>query len=98
MNPTFLIAAALAVVLSTSAGAGPVERSLRPEARPTAAAAGTVTLSLRPATRPATLATSSRAAPQNAGFARWLAGFRARARAQGIRDDVLARAFRRGAL
>ncbi|WP_296766813.1 lytic murein transglycosylase [Sediminimonas sp.] len=95
-----MIPTVLAVFIATAAGAGPVEQSLRPEARPTVAdvtdviaANSAVALSLRPASRPPTLATSSRASPVQADFARWLAGFRARARAQGIRDDVLARAF-----
>mgnify|MGYP006296474921 CR=1 FL=1 len=87
---------AVAVMMAAASWAGPVERSLRPQPRPAADGAGgdgVLAMSLRPTTRPATLATSSRATPVRGDFARWLNGFRARARARGIRDDVLARAF-----
>ncbi len=70
-----VIPTVLAVVATTSACAGPIERSLRPELRPAA------------------MQVNPQVAPARGDFARWVRDFRARARAQGIRDDVLERAF-----
>ncbi|WP_425466092.1 lytic murein transglycosylase [Ostreiculturibacter nitratireducens] len=79
-------ALALAVaVLPGVAGAGPVERSPRPEARP-----GGIMQDMTSQGGPErlTLATA------NQGFDRWIAGFRGRAMAQGISARVFDRAFR----
>jgi len=80
------ISGLVALVLSAVPGLAQslaVERSVRPELRPLAAAAKT-----RPVVE-ARLTT----APSNLGLRRWIAGFRGRARAQGIRADVFDRAF-----
>ncbi|WP_405050598.1 lytic murein transglycosylase [Sediminimonas sp.] len=75
MRLTSIIPTALAVVATTSACAGPIERSLRPEVRP------------------ASMQINPQLAPARGDFAHWVQDFRARARAQGIREDVLERAF-----
>jgi lytic murein transglycosylase len=71
--------------------------SLRPEARPSAAALpgpAQGASSIRPAARPSTKAPVLREARvTDPAFGRWLDGFRARARAQGIPDRVLSAAF-----
>lgn len=65
--------------------------SPRPEAR-SVADAPAMTRSLRPLARPETLRPVQGTA--NAAFDRWIAGFRARAGAQGIRSAILDAAFR----
>lgn len=86
MSKTFLIPLSAVILMTNSACAGPVERSLRPEARP--AALSTVQRTAAPATLASAVSAETRAA-----FERWAAGFRGRAQAQGIRPDVLQRAF-----
>lgn len=86
MSKTFLIPLSAVILMTNSACAGPVERSLRPEARP--AALSTVQRTAAPATLAPAVSAETRAA-----FERWAAGFRGRAQAQGIRPDVLQRAF-----
>ncbi|WP_371038717.1 lytic murein transglycosylase [Rhodosalinus sp. FB01] len=99
---------AAATLLPVPAGAGP-DASPRPEARAAAALTTELRpaiavflpgTSLRPRHRPAdlvTVATENRMpvpAAKDAAFRDWIGGFRARARAQGIRDDVFDAAFR----
>ena len=86
MSKTFLIPLSAVILMTNAACAGPVERSLRPEARPSALS------TVQRASAPATLAPAV-SAETRAGFERWAAGFRSRAQAQGIRPDVVQRAF-----
>jgi membrane-bound lytic murein transglycosylase B len=86
MSKTFLIPLSAVILMTNAACAGPVERSLRPEARPSAL------LSEQQASATATLAPSVSASTR-AEFDRWAAGFKSRAQAQGIRPAVLERAF-----
>ena len=86
MSKTFLIPLSAAILMTNSACAGPVERSLRPEARPSALS------TVQRASAPATLAPAV-TAETRAAFERWATGFRSRAQAQGIRPDVVQRAF-----
>lgn len=79
----FLFPISGAILMTNAACAGPVERSLRPEARPAASAS---------AQQVAAPAREVPAATQ-AAFERWVNDFRPRAQAQGIRPDVLNRAF-----
>ncbi|MEO1306800.1 MAG: lytic murein transglycosylase, partial [Pseudomonadota bacterium] len=51
-------------------------------------------VSLHPIERPAQSAAPTEVRVENAGFSRWIQGFRGRARAQGISDRTLDRAFR----
>jgi membrane-bound lytic murein transglycosylase B len=68
------------ILMTNAACAGPVDRSLRPEARPSGLSA------VQQPTR--------QVAPETqAAFERWIDGFRPRAQAQGIRGDVLNRSF-----
>ena len=60
----------------------------------TPACAGPVSESLRPAARPAAVAAVQTPPTVNPAFDRWVAQFLPRARAKGIREDVLDRAFR----
>jgi membrane-bound lytic murein transglycosylase B len=78
---TLLLPLSGAILMTNAACAGPVERSLRPEARPAMTAA-----------QPASLAPPV-SAETRAAFNRWLTDFRPRAQAQGIRPDVLDRSF-----
>ena len=86
------LALACCVLAQPAAEAAPlaVERSKRPEARPVA-----LDRSLRPVARPSTMSapteTERRVRPP--AFDRWIDRFRIRARASGIRDDVLEAAF-----
>ncbi len=86
MSKTFLIPLSAVILMTNSACAGPVERSLRPEARPSALS------TVQRASAPATLAPAV-TAETRAAFERWATGFRSRAQAQGIRPDVVQRAF-----
>jgi len=97
---TGLVVMTSVALLSGEAAAAAVTESLRPQLRP---GSGTVTpaavisvdvpvRSLRPQARPAS--TDVVLASGNAGFDRWIAGFRSRAASAGIRRDVLDRAFR----
>jgi membrane-bound lytic murein transglycosylase B len=86
MSKAILIPLSAVILMTNSACAGPVERSLRPEARPSALS------TVQRASAPATLAPAV-SAETKAGFERWAAGFRSRAAAKGIRPDVLQRAF-----
>lgn len=68
-------------------------------AAPSRSPANAVTRSLRPQERPDTFTAdivlaSERVSTANAGFDRWIKGFQSRARAKGIRPEVLNRAFR----
>lgn len=98
----------IAVCLSAPAGqAGIVEQSLRPEARPMPAAQAVTRMAtplistLRPQSRPVALKKERAVTPEdilsitaNAGFTRWVSGFRARALDAGINPAVFDRAFR----
>ncbi len=76
----FLFPLSGVILMANAACAGPVERSLRPEARPSGLS------TVQQPTR--------QVAPETqAAFERWVTGFRARAQAQGIRTDVLNRSF-----
>ncbi|MGR3702552.1 MAG: lytic murein transglycosylase [Paracoccaceae bacterium] len=86
MSKTFLFPLSAVILMTNAACAGPVDRSLRPEARPSALSVVQTT----PA--PATLAPPV-PAETRAAFDRWAAGFKSRAQAQGIRPAVLERAF-----
>lgn len=86
MSKTFLFPLSAVILMTNAACAGPVDRSLRPEARPSALSA----VQTPPA--PATLAPPV-PAETRAAFDRWAAGFKSRAQAQGIRPAVLERAF-----
>ncbi|WP_085306573.1 lytic murein transglycosylase [Planktotalea arctica] len=94
------------LALVGSASAGLVERSLRPEMRPSseapvAAQTAAVAVAIRPIARPAVV-TKERAvtpaailaATSNAGFKRWVSGFRGRALRAGISATVFERSFR----
>ena len=100
MSRSLFPALAAALALSGTGAAAPVDTSLRPKAR-TAAADAVVTRilvdrSLRPLARPAGLDTRGALAAPSAppGFRRWIAGFRDRALARGIRPGVFDAAFR----
>ena len=95
----------LSILLSaTIASAGSVDTSLRPELRPIQAAyvgpaptGAAVALSPRPSLRPATpnqQPAPVQVAASNRQFQAWITGFKRRAQAQGIRSDVLNKAFR----
>ena len=86
MSMKFLLPLSAVILMTNAACAGPVERSLRPEARPSALS------SIQQASAPATLAPPV-SAQTRAEFDRWAAGFKSRAQAQGIRPDVLQRSF-----
>ncbi|MFP5508410.1 MAG: lytic murein transglycosylase [Alphaproteobacteria bacterium] len=86
MSKTFLFPLSAVILMTNAACAGPVDRSLRPEARPSALSVVQTT----PAQ--ATLAPPV-PAETRAAFDRWAAGFKSRAQAQGIRPAVLERAF-----
>lgn len=86
MSKTFLIPLSAVILMTNAACAGPVDRSLRPEARPSALS------SVQQAPATATLAPPVSASTR-AEFDRWVTGFRSRAQAQGIRPAVLDRAF-----
>ena len=96
----------LAVCAMTGlAAAAPVEKSLRPQARPgsvevvtrAAAVVAVPVRTLRPQARPSGLNTDTegviRVASSNAAFDRWIKGFRGRALARGIKPKVFDRAF-----
>lgn len=91
MSKTFLIPLSAVILMTNAACAGPVERSLRPEARPSALSP------VQQASAPATGTTATLAPPvpatTRAEFDRWVAGFKSRAQAQGIRPAVLERSF-----
>lgn len=82
---------------SEMAIAGPVERSLRPQARPATepvqVASVATSPTLRPVARPEGLG-SPEIRVANAAFQRWIDGFKRRAAAQGISSGTLNRAFR----
>lgn len=96
----------IAALLVGTASAGLVERSLRPEMRPSTEApvavqAAAVTAKIRPNARPAVIKKERKVTPaailaatSNAGFKRWVSGFRARALKAGIRPAVFERSFR----
>ena len=86
MSMKFLLPLSGVILMTNAACAGPVERSLRPEARPSALS------SVQQASAPATLAPPV-SATTRAEFDRWVAGFKSRAQAQGIRPAVLERSF-----
>ena len=101
-----LCAAGSAVFLAGHVPAQSVPTSYRPEIRPDADAVGraqTLTPLVfgiqsvpRPQARPASLVSTPGTADrsvENQGLQRWIAGFRDRARAQGIQPDTLDRAF-----
>ena len=76
----FLLPLSGAILMTNAACAGPVDRSLRPEARPSG-----LSVVQQPVRQ---------VAPETqAAFNRWVDGFRGRAQAQGIRNDVLTRSF-----
>jgi membrane-bound lytic murein transglycosylase B len=76
----FLLPLSGAILMTNAACAGPVDRSLRPEARPSG-----LSVVQQPVRQ---------VAPETqAGFSRWVDGFRSRAQAQGIRSDVVTRSF-----
>jgi lytic murein transglycosylase len=106
MRRTFSLFATLAMLLTWPALAFPPATSLRPEPRPGVVRLAAVTLStqasrlaversLRPVLRgtPVTPAATAPLAVPDPGFRQWLAGFQSRARAAGIRQDVMDRAF-----
>lgn len=89
---TILLAGGLAATLTTPLFASPPERSLRPEARNLSVvqrAVGGMVDSLRPAAR-----RDGNGPVTSGNWTTWQQSFRARAQAQGIRADVLDRAFR----
>ena len=86
MSMKFLLPLSGVILMTNAACAGPVERSLRPEARPSALS------SVQQASASATLAPPV-SATTRAEFDRWVAGFKSRAQAQGIRPAVLERSF-----
>ena len=99
----WVCAGVLGLIGATSVSAEALVTSLRPVIRPVAAseevqrAAPSVLVSLRPSRRPdsgevAMPGTDSGA--ENARFQTWIGAFKARAAAQGLRRDVLDRAFR----
>jgi membrane-bound lytic murein transglycosylase B len=76
----FLLPLSGAILMTNAACAGPVDRSLRPEARPSG-----LSVVQQPVRQ---------VAPETqAAFSRWVDGFRGRAQAQGIRNDVVTRSF-----
>ena len=76
----FLLPLSGAILMTNAACAGPVDRSLRPEARPSG-----LSVVQQPVRQ---------VAPETqAAFSNWVDGFRGRAQAQGIRNDVLSRSF-----
>lgn len=94
------------LALCSSVAADSVERSVRPEVRPDASVAAKVqtvklTAKIRPNARPTVIKKERAITPEailaatsNAGFKRWISGFRARALSAGIRGAVLDRSFR----
>ena len=99
-------AGVFATLMGTVVTADALETSARPVQRPTQATAtlalvsAETTASPRPESRPAATATAAlqQATPEATDidprdFDAWLRDFRARAAAQGIRDDVMDRAF-----
>jgi membrane-bound lytic murein transglycosylase B len=89
-----------AALLLGEAAAAKVAESLRPQLRPgsgtfseaAVVSVGVPVRSLRPQARPETQGAVR--VSGDAGFDRWIAGFRSRATSAGIRGDVLDRAFR----
>lgn len=76
----FLLPLSGAILMTNAACAGPVDRSLRPEARPSG-----LSVVQQPVRQ---------VAPETqAAFSQWVDGFRSRAQAQGIRNDVVTRSF-----
>ena len=89
-----LAAPILAAALLAAMPAAALDRAPRPEARPPAAAL--LDVSVRPAERPGTAPAATlpvRAAAEDEGLRAWIAGFRDRALAQGIRGSVFDAAF-----
>lgn len=97
----------LLVSLASAGSAQVVERSLRPEMRPSAIAAepviktATLSAKIRPNARPniikkerAVTPEAILAATSNAGFKRWISGFRGRALSAGVSPAVFERSFR----
>lgn len=97
----------LAAILAGPAAANVLERSLRPEMRPTSADAAVpvqtaaVTAKIRPNARPEIIKKERKVTPaailaatSNAGFKRWISGFRTRALRAGISPAVFERSFR----
>jgi membrane-bound lytic murein transglycosylase B len=82
------------LVVASTAWAGPVSESLRPEARPFAKISETSGESMRPALRPADLNTDPVMSTKNAAFQRWVDQYKARARSRGISAAVVNQAFR----
>ncbi|MBW4706951.1 lytic murein transglycosylase [Roseobacter sp. YSTF-M11] len=101
---TFGIVACATGLMGIQASAFGATQSLRPVLRPVQDAAQGVesvavqSPAVRPKLRPSDLATAPvpvvTKAASDPGFARWISGFERRARAQGIRADVLTAAFR----
>ena len=95
-----LMALSGGLLIAAGAVAASVSESLRPQSRPGSGVVQPAVVvsvdvpvrSLRPKARPE--AAPVRLASGDAGFDRWIRGFRARAAAQGIRRDVFDRAFR----
>ena len=91
------------MVLAPQATAANVNKTLRPELRPTASATPVAIFSaapvLRPQLRPGDVVSEQEApavqdAASNAAFQRWIKGFKSRALAKGISGAVFDRAFR----
>ena len=103
MSRISVLAGVIGAIMASSAMAGPVAVSLRPEARPAPEATGMLTRgpltrSLRPLARPAgfdaldgTSPVSAAATPE---LVRWIGQFRRRALARGISPRVFDAAFR----
>ncbi len=98
-----LCAAGLALIAANSVSAEAIITSPRPETRPLAApetvqrATASVLVSLRPSLRPDTKEAGmdpSEPHEANARFQNWIGAFKSRAADQGLRRDVLDRAFR----
>jgi membrane-bound lytic murein transglycosylase B len=103
----FSISLGLIVSLASVVSAQVVERSLRPEMRPSATAldpviqTATLSAKIRPNARPNILKKERAVTPEailaatsNAGFKRWISGFRGRALKAGISPAVFERSFR----
>ena len=105
MRKSAILSGLVTIFAVAVAQAAPVESSLRPQARPGSGLIqqGAIVVidspisSLRPVARPAELSSASnvvQVSTSNRAFQRWIDGFRARARAEGINARVFDQAFR----
>lgn len=104
---TLSFALSIALIASTPALAGLVESSPRPESRPSETVVASIarpikpSAKIRPIARPAVIKKERKVTPEailaatsNAGFKRWISGFRKRAQRAGISARVYDQAFK----